>query len=304
MDIASIKEEDMTNLTSQGYTAADISMLGETEVKALLQPERTGYAEDDPHEADAADQDAAAAAAAAASATPAAAAEDPPADPVATLPADPVGLAVQFTADVPADAEDQLKALKTEEREAFKRLMDGEIDSDDYQAVRDRVEGEVDTLKTKMMQASIFQQANTQAAEQAAKNEWTRAETAAFDGFKAEGLDYKAKPALLAAYNTNLKALGADPKNERRDASWFLTEAHRLTKEDLGVVTKPKIPVVPGKEKVDFANLPPTLRSVPVAATGAIASDEFAHMRNLTGTALEKAHAALTEAQRDRYMAE
>jgi len=92
--------------------------------------------------------------------------------------------------------------------------------------------------------------------EQVARNEWNRAENAAMNSFKNEGLDYRAKPALLAAYNTHLKALGADPKNERRDAAWFLNEAHRMTKGDLGIATKtPKlgIPVNPSSGLV-FTN--------------------------------------------------
>jgi hypothetical protein len=56
--------------------------------------------------------------------------------------------------------------------------------------------------------------------------------------------------------------------------------------------------------RVDPTEMPPTLRNVPIAATGAVNADEFAHMRNLGGLELEKAHARLTPDQRDRWMAE
>jgi len=304
MEISEISQSELANLTAQGYTESDLGMLARSEVDALLLDGNAGgdggnVTTTDPHDGAAADQEAAAAAAAAAAQVQADADAAAAADAAAKAPFIP-----EYKAEVPADAAEQIKALKAEESAAFKRLMDGEIDSEAYQAVRDRVDADVDTLRTQALTATVFQKANAQAQEQAARNEWTKAETAAFNAFKADGLDYKAKPSLLAAYNTNLKALGADPKNENRDAAWFLAEANRLTREDLGQTAVGKKPTPTARAGVDLSELPPTLRSVPVAATSAVNTDEFAHMRNLDGIALEKAHAALTEAQRDRWMAE
>jgi hypothetical protein len=293
MNIADITEADMTALTAQGYTEADLGMLADTEIKALLTPDSTEEA--DPHGDAAAAQDAASGNIA----TQQAAKVDEATEEEADAPFVP-----QLKAEVPADAAAKISALRQEERDAFKSLMDGVTDADAYQVVRDRVEAEVDTLREKALTASIFTQVNQQTAEQNARNDWNKAEKTMFDGFKTDGLDYKAKPSLLAAYNVNLKALGADPKNEKRDAQWFLAEAHKLTKADLGFVPTQQKVEQKGARVVDTQELPPTLRNVPVAATGAVGSDEFAHMRNLDGPALEKAHAALTEAQRDRWMAE
>lgn len=281
-----INETDLASLTAQGYTEQDLSMLAKSEIASLLDVPADDAS--DPHAQAAADQEAAQASHAPA--------------PVEPLPRE--AFVPQYSADVPADAKEQIAALTTEERTAFKQLMDGELDSDAYQEIRDRTESAKDDLKTKALTASIFEQANTQAAEQNARAEWSKSEANAFNSFKAEGLDYKAKPALLAAYNTNLKALGADPKNENRDAPWFLAEAHRLTKDDLGFATATKKAPPASRNGVDPSELPPTLRSVPVAATGSVNADEFAHMRNLEGLALEKAHAALSNDQRDRWMAE
>lgn len=291
MQINEITAADLTALTAQGYTESDLSMLAKTEVDALLAvPSDESATSDtaDRHGAAAADQDAANATSAAVTATAPAAAPFIP----------------QYSAEVPDDAAEQIKALKTEERDAFKQLMSGEIDADAYQVIRDRVETDSDGLKTKALTASIFQQANSQAQEQTARAEWNKSEAQAFNTFKAEGLDYKGKPALLAAYNTNLKTLGADAKNEHRDAPWFLAEAHRMTKDDLGLTTVAKKALATARNGVDPTELPPTLRSVPVAATGAVNADEFAHMRNLDGLELERAHARLTNEQRDRWMAE
>jgi hypothetical protein len=299
MNLNDITPENMTALTEQGYTESDLAMLAKSEVDSLLavpaDDSGSGNVASDPHGDAQAEQDAGNVQTTAEQA-----------DEVATLPPEQPFIP-QYSAELPADAAEKIKALKDEESESFKKLMDGEITSEDYKAVRERVEAETDDLKTKVLTASIFSQANAQAAEQAARAEWSKAETQAFATFKTEGIDYKAKPALLAAYNTNLKALGADPKNENRDAAWFLTEANRLTKEDLGFVSlantaKKPVPTTPNR--VDPREIPPTLRNVPIAATGAVNADEFAHMRNLDGLELERAHARLTNDQRDRWMAE
>jgi hypothetical protein len=296
-----INETDLANLTAQGYTEQDLSMLAKSEIAALLDvpAEESGTSSTDPHADAAADQDAADVAAAAANAAVEAEAAAAAQTAQANAPFVP-----QYSAEVPADAKEQITTLKNEESASFKKLMDGEIDADEYKLVKDRTEAAIDDLKTKAMAASIFEQANAQAAEQAARAEWSKAESAAFNSFKTEGLDYKGKPALLAAYNTNLRALGADPKNENRDAPWFLAEAHRLTKDDLGFTPAAKKVAPTPRNGVDPSEMPPTLRSVPVAATGAVNADEFAHMRNLEGLELERAHARLTNDQRDRWMAE
>jgi hypothetical protein len=289
-----INETDLASLAAQGYTEQDLSMLAKSEIAALLdvQSDDDGTSASDPHAEAAAEQEALAAV------------TDAAGNAAATEQAPETPFVPQYSAEVPADAKEQIAALTTEERDSFKKLMAGEIDDDEYQVVRDRTESAKDDLKTKALTASIFEQVNAQNAEQTARSEWSRSEAQAFSNFKAEGLDYKAKPALLAAYNTNLKTLGADPKNENRDAPWFLAEAHRLTKDDLGFVVTAKKPVVTPRAGVDPAELPPTLRAVPVAATGAVNADEFAHMRNLEGLALERAHAKLSNDQRDRWMAE
>lgn len=301
MRIEDITPADMANLNAQGYQESDLSMLAESEVKALLFTESTSegldpheQAEQDQIDAEAASKEAAAGGEPASSVTSYAAEAEDDAPAASFVP--------QYTFDVPADAKEQIEALKVEERAAFKQLMDGTIEADAYQVIRDRTETAQDELKDKVMKASIFEQANVQASEQVARAEWNKAQAASMTAFKAEGIDYLAKPALLAALNVNLKALGADPKNERRDGAWFFTEAHRLTKDDLGFVTKKVVQVQ--RNGVDVGEMPPTLRNVPVASTGSVSADEFAHMRTLNGVALERAHAAMTPDQRDRWMAE
>lgn len=311
MNIQDISEADLTTLKAEGYTESDLGMLADTEVKALLgssggsdsDPDRNdGDGDEDPHERAEREQAEAAAAAAAEAAAAAGNVSTPGGAPTETK-----GFVVPtYTANVPEDMAEQIAAAKGKEREAFKQLMDGIIDADEYQKRRDEAEAQIDALKTKALTSSILEDVNRQNAEQQAEAEWARAQQTSFAAFKAEGLDYKhpERPALLAAFNYHLKALAGDAKNEKRDGVWFLSEAHRLTKADLGVTTVAKKGATTTPRGVDPADIPPTLRSVPAAATNAANTDEFAHMRGLEGVALERAHAALTEQQRDRYMAE
>lgn len=296
MNVEDISAADMTALKEQGYTERDLELLNENEVKDLLIVIPTDEdSKADPHETALQEQDEAAAKPVA-EATPAEkqaeGADETPADEV--VEAEPPAQETPAKPAMPQEIVDQISTLKAEEKEAFKKLMDAEIDADAYQAIKDRVENAVYELRE--------QAADARRVMENAQREWKAAETAQMASAKAEGVDYMGKPALLAAFNTHLRALGSDEKNAKRDAAWFLSEAHKLTKADLGFVAKAPAPPKKPASGVDIGELPPTLRAAPVAATGAVNTDEFAHMRNLEGIALEKAHAALTEAQRDRWM--
>lgn len=312
MDVTAISEADMKTLTDQGYTKDDLALLADTEVQALLVPDSTDDdAGVDRHAAAAAEQDKqsggkdADAEAAAAAAAAAAASETPPGDESNDDDASTAAFVPHLRAEVPADAATKIDDLLKEKADAFTQLMEGTLDPAKYQELDARVTKEVDALKTAALTADIFKQVNEQTSQQAAEAEWKRAESAAFKQFKEEGLDYGSKPALLAAYNTHLKALGADPKNDRRDASWFLSEAHRLTKADLGITAPPVTPKPGSRERgLDPNDFPPTLRGAPSAATSTVGADEFAHLRNLNGIELEKAVAKMSEAERDRWLSE
>lgn len=208
---------------------------------------------------------------------------------------EPAPAPTPFVPEVPANAKERLDAIKAEHDAAFDKLIEGTLEPSEYRAIKDRTEAEADVLKEQLLAARIF----TQQAEAAARNEWQRAQVATMNTAKAEGVDYAAKPALMAAYNVHLKALGSDPANESKDAAWFLSEAHRLTKADLGLVTRP----APGQRRgVDLSAIPPTLRNTPAAADANIAGDEFAHLGSLEGVALERAVAKMSPEQQERWL--
>lgn len=203
-----------------------------------------------------------------------------------------------YEVNMPADAADQVKTLRVEKADAFDKLMDGEMTAAEYRAIETRTDDSVDAIRSKVLTANVLAAAN----EQQAQAEWQRNEQAEFTKFKAEGLDYRAKPGLLAAYNTHLKSLAALPENETKDAGWFLRKAHEMTKEELGI--KPTAAAKPEAKPrgVDRSAIPPTLSRTPPAADPAIAGDEFAGMQGLKGSDAERAFAKMTPEQQERYL--
>lgn len=126
---------------------------------------------------------------------------------------------------------------------------------------------------------------------------------------RVEGINYDSV-ALNAALDSTVKALATDPANAEKPQAWFLREAHRLVKADLGLPPRsaPK-PADPAPKPVqkgrapDLNEVPPTLRKVPAAAPNdPKGEDEFAHLDQLEGLELEEALAKLTPAEQNRYL--
>lgn len=205
-----------------------------------------------------------------------------------------------YTVDVPADASEQLATLKTEHDNAFRELMDGNMAETAYREIADRTQAAQKAIESKMLTANVL----SEMSQQQAANEWKRAQAAEFTSFKTAGLDYQGKPALLAAYNVNLKSLATVPENEAKSAKWFLREADRLTRADLGLTATPAASPAPAPAArgVDRTQIPPTLSRVPPAVDPTVAGDEFAHIASLTGAAAERAYAQMTPEQQERYL--
>lgn len=201
-----------------------------------------------------------------------------------------------------ADIADKLAALKTEERDAFKQLMAGEMEAEDYQAIKDRTDAESDALKAQKLKAELSAEMQAQQAER----DWRNACDAFAAKVKAgEGVDYAGNKVLGRALDAEVRDLAANPDNANKPAEWFLTEAHKAVKAAMGIQAKPAAPApapAPRPQRPAANTIPPSLSKMPAAADPDVAADEFSHMRNLTGTALEKAIAALTPAQLDKYM--
>lgn len=277
-------------LDGEGLPAELASEIANRE--SLQKPETDDDASDDEPSAAPAPAPAPAANAPAAPAAPA------PAPAAAITPDDEAPEATPYSVDVPADVDDQLKALKTEYDEAFATLMSGDMTEEAYRKIADRTQAAAKELEAKVLTANVL----SEMSQQQAATDWKRAQATEFAAFKGDGLDY-GKPALLAAYNVNLKTLAAVPENENRSARWFLREAHRLTKADLGMAASAPAPApAPAARGVDRTLIPPTLARTPPAVDPTVAGDEFAHMGSLSGAAAERAYANMTPEQQERYL--
>ena len=223
---------------------------------------------------------------------PAADADEPPADP-------------QYKVIDAAEITKQLDALAAKEGDAHKQLMEGEIDEEQYAAVK----REVRAQEHKLIVQQTLHEANVQ-AEQKANNAAIHAlmKTAK----TANEIDYMADAKAQRQFDGALELLSNDPDNVKKTFPQLLAEAHRTVLALRGITPKAAAPTPASgpapapapkpSRSVDKSLLPPTLSRVPPAADPTIAGDEFAHLANLSGADMEKALARMTPDQLERYL--
>ena len=230
-----------------------------------------------------------AAAAAAAEAGAGAAAPAPAGDAPAALP--PLDLSF-----LDADMQAKMDALDASKAEQFKKLMAGEIEPEDYSKAESQYMRDRDAL----------------AVDKQAQAAWiTEIHNFKAHALATSGINYDADPAKLESLDMWVKTLAT--KNPDKPDSWALAEGHKKVMIEYEItpqaapapaksVAAEKIVAKPNGRAPNLAAIPPTLGAIP-AATTVDAGDggEFAHLDNLSGLAYERAIAAMTPEQRDRY---
>lgn len=213
----------------------------------------------------------------------------------------------------PEDADDQRKTLRAEKATALQQLLDGEIDQEKYQEVEARVQDKLDDLA----RASAVDMARTQLQRDSMLAEYTQQLAAVQKELKAAGIDLDgdAGPQLDRAIRLFAQEAGerglTDTAGNMAASRDALAEAKALVLRRFGkaeaaapaagaAAAAPK-PAARRPAPPDRSTLPPTLAGVPTAADAAVGS-EFAHLESLEGTALERAIAAMTPAQQERYL--
>jgi hypothetical protein len=210
----------------------------------------------------------------------------------------------RYQVKLPDDFDDQVKALDDREAELAKKFKAGEIEADEFLSENKSLASEREKLGRIATKAEIAQEMKEQNAAQT----WQRKVRALMRDAKAsDGIDYS-KPLLGAALDKALKDLAAKDENNDKPMSWFLKEAHKQVKTELGVgkkeVTKEDKPTEkPKARKPDTSKLPASLANVPGGDGPGDVGDEFADLDKLDGLAYETALAKMTPAQRDRYLA-
>lgn len=206
----------------------------------------------------------------------------------------------QYVAQVPADFAEKLSSIDSEIDELATKFKSGDIEFDEFQLENRKLENQRLELHNAKTKAEISQEMSQQTAVQEWKftiNKFMK------DEAKAGGIDYAKDQAKLKDFDQFVKVLGADPENENRDPEWFLIEANKRVKALHGLAVAPvKAEQKQANRKASVDNLHKSLAQVPGGDGPGDVGDEFANIDKLSGDKLEAAIAAMSPAQRERYM--
>ncbi|QIL69523.1 hypothetical protein G7048_03520 [Diaphorobacter sp. HDW4B] len=222
------------------------------------------------------------------------------ADTAAPAPA-PAAAQSAYKSELPADYDEQIKANRSARTDLRKKLNEGEIDADEFDAKLTELEDQRDELSRQKTRAEIA----TEMQAQAQQNEWSNTINS-FIGDAASKpelgiVDYRKDLEKQADLDTFVKALAAVPANADKPSRWFLEEAHKRVVALHSIPTSKK-PADSGKRKVDASEVVTTLADVPggVGDTDPI-GDEFAELDKLIGPEYERELAKLSPEKRLQY---
>lgn len=213
----------------------------------------------------------------------------------------------QYKASLPEDFNQRMQSVNEREQKLWDDFENGEVDRTALQKGLAEVNEERSQLNDIKVKASISEEMNQQASEQA----WANA-VVKFASRVAEtdGIDYWTDKQKQADLDLFVVRLANDPENNDKPNSWFLQEAHKRVKALHGIVDTSKQQEPPKKDNTKPQTRKPAVDSLPKTLAGVPGSDgpgdlagEFADLDRLEGTDLEDAIAKMTEAQRERYMA-
>ena len=233
------------------------------------------------------------------------AAETPAVDDASDTPpeADPLGLnepperAEQrqtFEVQLPADHEAKVTELMKEDAQAFRQLIDGEMDADAYAEIRARVTNEVNRINREVTRAETLAEANRQQAldyERRAIRDLIKRTTAE--------VPYLQDPKAQRQFDNALALLRADPDNAGADFAELANDAHKMVAAQRGIVAaKALASKAPPASRRPGDPVPTTLRGLPSASTQTANGSVADGLARLHGQDYEVAFAKLTPAQR------
>lgn len=262
--------------------------------------------------AEAAEAAAAAAPAAAPASAPAAApAPAAPAPAAASTPPDDDDLvpaiATVHVSPLPADYDARVEGVKTELSALRQKFKDGDLDIDQYEAEKDKLEEQRRQLDLVKVRHDLARDQ----VEQGERTAWATGVNNLYKVATKDGVDYAADEAKRADLDAMLKTLAARQENADKSMSWFLREAHRrvLALHDIRPGTPapspaPAAPAAPARRAPPPTSaLPPSLAQVPgTTGPGDDGGSEYQQLDALEGEALEDALARLSPRDRQRYL--
>jgi len=227
-----------------------------------------------------------------------------------------------YTAPPVEKYDEKITALDTREADASTKFKAGEMDFAAYQDESKAIEKERRELNEAHLKHTIASEQQIQSSEQRWVWEinrfYRRVE-------RDEHIAYGKSSLLLAALDTRVKELANDKANSDKDSTWFLEEAHRQIKTELGIGKKSAAgesdaaakAAAEARAKADAeakakaaAARKPERKSIPKDLGGLPAGgkedaggeDEFAALDALEGIELENALARLPKEKADRYL--
>lgn len=214
----------------------------------------------------------------------------------------------------PQDAGEQRAALRAEQAAALQKLMDGEIDPEAYNKLNNETQDKLEAL----VRAEAADQTRDMITRDAMMKDYSAELGAVQKAVRAAGLDLKDeatgaefdRAVRMFANEATARGLADVPGNlaasraALSDAQEYLLRRHGKSAPAPAAAPAPVATKSPARvpQAPDRSQLPPTLANIPAAADATI-SNEFSHLENLEGNALERALARLTPDQQDRYLA-
>ena len=202
-----------------------------------------------------------------------------------------------YQAAVPEDYKTQRTDLLKAKSEAMKKLMDGELDAEEFAAEESRISDALEELTAQRIRAETLLEANQQS--QAAYQQ--RAIQRLVQQSKSQ-IDYTADAKAQRQFDTALQSISVDPDNAGKDFADLLQEAHRVVLALRGIpVTKGEAvasALTKAADRQPEGKPPVTLRNIPAASTPNANGDMLDQLSRLSGPAYEEAFARLSPAQK------
>lgn len=205
-----------------------------------------------------------------------------------------------YQADLPADFQEQVDAVKADKVALKEAYKNGDIDFDTYESKTAELSERASALEKIALKAEISREMR----DQAASEDWGDTQRRFFDESRKTGVDYGADQGLIDDLNVYVKALATNPANNDKSMRWFLDAAHQIVVNTRGLkVTDPvSQPQKPASRRPGAESIPQTLAHVPGATDQAEGESQFAALDKLEGLALETALAKMSPDQRDAYL--
>lgn len=237
------------------------------------------------------------------------------------------GDAPAYVANAPQDAEAQIKAqrdaiqaAKTAEKDALKKLHDGEIDFEEYDQIRNTSDAAVDAANEKLLELNLAlnrAQVAEEMTQQQLARAWKGEVSELMKAAATEGLDYKGNAELNKELNGLVRAFGMEATERGmtdeglKASKWALQQAHATMKLRHPELVKAAPAPAAGTKPNEAAGKPAdgkrhnlaTLASMPNADRPLGDTDDIAKFGQLEGEELEKAIAGMSPAQVEKLMA-